>query len=159
RVSSASTISLPASRSPLLAKGSTLPSLEDCQRNRPTLASNTVFMITETGVHDPPDSAFIINRNGCSRSTGFSVHDPPERARAGLARRLLTAFHIERVMDVLQRSVPAPQAEIAVDRAARRQVLRDVAPLAAGAQHIHHAVDHLTHVDGAPAATSFGRRD
>ena len=37
-------------------------------------------MITGTGVHDPPDSAFTINRNGCSRSTGFSVHVPPERA-------------------------------------------------------------------------------
>src|SRR6185437_11194810 len=65
---------------PLLAKGSTLPSLEDSQRNRPTIAPNTVFMITGTGVHDPPDSASTLNRNGCSRSTGFSVHDPPERA-------------------------------------------------------------------------------
>src|SRR5947209_6346815 len=62
-------------------------------------------------------------------------------------------------MDLLQRAVPAPQAEIAVHRAARRQVLRDVAPLAAGAQHIHHAVDDLAHVDGALAAATLGRRD
>jgi transposase len=46
--------------------------------------------------------------------------------RTGLARSLLTAFHVECVMDFLQRPVPAPQAEIAVDRAARRQVLGDV---------------------------------
>src|SRR5262249_40886081 len=51
------------------------------------------------------------------------------------------------------------QAEIAVDRAARRQVFRNVAPLASGAQHIHHAVNYLAHVDSALAATSFGRRD
>ena len=62
-------------------------------------------------------------------------------------------------MDVLQRSVPGPQAEIAVDRAARRQILRHVAPLTAGAQHIHHAVDHFAHVDGALAATALGWRD
>ena len=36
--------------------------------------------------------------------------------------------------------------EIVVHRAARRKVLRDVPPLAAGAQHIHHAVDHLAHL-------------
>jgi IS66 Orf2 like protein len=51
---------------------------EDCQRNRPTIASNTVFMITGTGVHDPPDSSvhnqpewlFTIDQIQCSRSTG-----------------------------------------------------------------------------------------
>jgi len=87
----------------------------------------------------------------------LAVDDAGGRAR--LARGLLAASHIERMMDVLQRSVPVPAAEIAVDRAARRQVLRDVAPLTAGAQHIHHAVDHLAHVDSSLAATSFGRRD
>ena len=61
-------------------------------------------------------------------------------------------------MHLLQRAVPAPQAEIAVHRAARWQVLRDVAPLAAGAQHIHHAVDHFAHVDGTLAAAALGRR-
>src|ERR1700761_8006495 len=77
---------------------------------------------------------------------------------AGLARSLFTAFQIERVMNVLQRSVPPPQAEIAIDRATWRQVLRHVSPLTAGSQHIHHAVDHLAHVDSALAATSLGRR-
>src|SRR3954451_3367519 len=54
---------------------------------------------------------------------------------------------------------PAPLAEIAVHRATRGQVLRDVAPLAAGAQHIHYPVDHLTHVGGALATAALSRRD
>ena len=37
-------------------------------------------MITGTGVHDRPESAFTIDWNECSRSTGIGVHDPPERA-------------------------------------------------------------------------------
>jgi hypothetical protein len=37
-------------------------------------------MITGIGAHDPPDSMFIISWNRRSRSTGFSVHDPPEHA-------------------------------------------------------------------------------
>ena len=37
-------------------------------------------MITGTGVHDRPDSAFKINWTGCSRSNGIGVHDRPEHA-------------------------------------------------------------------------------
>jgi hypothetical protein len=37
-------------------------------------------MITGTGVHDRPESAFTIDWNECSRSTGIGVHDPLERA-------------------------------------------------------------------------------
>ena len=59
-------------------------------------------------------------------------------------------------MDLLQRAVPAPQAEVAVHRAARWQVLWNVAPLAAGAQHTHHAVDHFAHVDGTLATATLG---
>jgi hypothetical protein len=48
-------------------------------------------MITGTGVHDRPESAFTIDWNECSRSTGIGVHDPPERAifttRSGLPER------------------------------------------------------------------------
>jgi hypothetical protein len=47
-------------------------------------------MITGTGVHDRPESAFTIDWNECSRSTGIGVHDPPERA----AR---SAFHRENI--------------------------------------------------------------
>src|SRR6185437_9375638 len=40
----------------------------------------TVFMITGIGVHDPPESVFTIDWNGCSRSNGIRVHHPPESA-------------------------------------------------------------------------------
>lgn len=45
-------------------------------------------MITGTGVHDRPESAFTIDWNECSRSTGIGVHDPPERA----SEETLSAF-------------------------------------------------------------------
>src|SRR5207248_4122364 len=44
-------------------------------------------------------------------------------------------------------------------RAARRQVLGDGAPLAAGAQHIHDAVDDLALIGLALAPAMFGGRD
>ena len=44
------------------------------------MALRTAFMITGTGVHDRPESAFRINWIGCSRSNGIGVHDRPERA-------------------------------------------------------------------------------
>jgi hypothetical protein len=37
-------------------------------------------MITGTGVHDPPDSMFMIDWIGRSQSNGIGVHDPPEYA-------------------------------------------------------------------------------
>jgi hypothetical protein len=43
-------------------------------------------MITGTGVHDRPESAFTIDWNECSRSTGIGVHDPPERATKAAAK-------------------------------------------------------------------------
>src|SRR6476646_14240 len=87
----------------------------------------------------------------------LAVHDTG--GWTGFTLGLLTAFHIESVMHLPQRAVPAPLTEVAVHRTARWQVLGDVAPLAAGAQHIHHAVDHLAHVNRALAATALGRRD
>jgi hypothetical protein len=72
----------------LLGKGSALPMVEDCRQQRPTVAPQIAFMITGTGVHDRPESAFRINWNACSRSNGFGVHDPPERApRCGPSRK------------------------------------------------------------------------
>ena len=68
-------------------------------------------------------------------------------------------MHIKRVMDAIERAVPTPQIEIVVQRAARRQVLRDRPPLTAGAQNIHQPVDHLAHVDVTPVATALGRRN
>jgi hypothetical protein len=43
----------------------------------------TVFMITGIGVHDPPESVFTIDWNGCSRSNGIRVliHRNPQAIR------------------------------------------------------------------------------
>jgi hypothetical protein len=49
--------------------------------------------------------------------------------------RLFTTLLMERVADALQCAVIGPQIEIVVDRAFRRQVFRDCAPLAAGGQN------------------------
>jgi len=39
------------------------------------------------------------------------------------------------------------------------QIFGQRAPLAAGAEHVHHAVDYLAHVDAPFATAAFGRRD
>jgi len=52
--------------------------VEDCQQQRTAMRLQTVFMITGIGVHDPPESVFTIDWNGCSRSNGIRVHHPPE---------------------------------------------------------------------------------
>ncbi|MGH8257015.1 MAG: hypothetical protein ACRET0_12470 [Steroidobacteraceae bacterium] len=48
----------------LLGKGSTLPSVEDCQRERPDAAVTSVIMITGTDDHDPPECMIMIHRIG-----------------------------------------------------------------------------------------------
>ena len=60
--------------------------------------------------------------------------------------RLLAAFDVERVMNAIEHAVAVPPNEIVVHRAARRKILRKLAPLAAGAQDIHHPVHHRAHV-------------
>ena len=62
-------------------------------------------------------------------------------------------------MDAIQRAVVVPQVEEAVHRRARRQVLRDRTPLAAGAEHVHQPVDDLADVDRALVAAALGGRD
>src|ERR1700686_2308511 len=62
-------------------------------------------------------------------------------------------------MNPLQRAVPTPQVEIVVDRAFRRQVLRQCAPLAPGRQGVEDAVQHLAHIDRALAPAALGGRD
>src|SRR5712691_5138113 len=51
---------------------------------------------------------------------------------ASFSLRLLAAFDIERVMNAIQHAVALPPNEVIVVRAARRKILRKVAPLAAG---------------------------
>jgi hypothetical protein len=63
------------------------------------------------------------------------------------------------MMDAIQRAIPVPQAEVIMHGASGRQVLGQRAPLAAGAEQIHHAVDHLAQIDAALAAAGLARRD
>ena len=70
----------------------------------------------------------------------------------GLSFRLLAAGNVERVVNAIQHTIAVPPDEVVVDRAVRRKVLRKVAPLATGAQNIHHRVHDRTHV-GPPLAT------
>ena len=62
-------------------------------------------------------------------------------------------------MDAIEGTVAAKAVEIIVKRRARRQVLRNGAPLAAGAEDVHQAVDHLVLVDMASVAAALGRRN
>src|SRR5208283_849626 len=82
-------------------------------------------------------------------------------AAVGLASReaARATSHVKRVVDAIERAVPAPQIEIIVDRRARWQVLGDRPPLAAGAQDIHQAVDDFAHVHRPPVAAALGQRN
>ena len=62
-------------------------------------------------------------------------------------------------MDTSERAIMRPRGEIAVHRAARRQILWQSAPLTARAQHIHHGVDHLAHHHRALVLTALRRGD
>src|SRR4051812_38459932 len=81
------------------------------------------------------------------------------RRRTSFAPGLLTTLDEERMMKALHRSVVVPPIEIAVDRAARGQVLRDRPPLASRAEPVHQAVDDLAHVARALVAARFRGRD
>ena len=66
---------------------------------------------------------------------------------------------IERVMDPPERAVPFPAQDVAMQRAARRQVLRDRTPLAAGAENIEQTIDYLAQVHRPRRAATLRRRD
>jgi hypothetical protein len=78
---------------------------------------------------------------------------------ACFARGFLSALDVEHMMDAIQRAIPVPQAEVIMHSASGRQVLGKIAPLAAGAQNVHHAVDHLADIDAPFAAAGLARRD
>jgi len=83
-------------------------------------------------------------------------------AAVGLASRCSRSrpLFIERVVGIsFQRAVICPQIEIAIDRAFRRQVFRDRAPLTAGRENVHQAVHHLPHDHRALASATLARRD
>jgi len=62
-------------------------------------------------------------------------------------------------MHSLQGSVVIPAHQIIMDRAAGRQILGDIAPLASRAKDVHQAVHYLSDVDSPLVAARFGGRD
>src|ERR1700688_2008466 len=77
----------------------------------------------------------------------------------GFPLRSFATLLIERIMDSFQCAVICPQIEVVVDRASRRQVFRDRAPLTAGRENIHEAVHHLPHDHRALTTASLAWRD
>src|ERR1700683_2524459 len=75
------------------------------------------------------------------------------------AFRPFAAFDVERVMNAIQHAVALPPDEVVIHRAVWRKILRKVAPLTTGAQDIHQAVYHRTHVGAALAAARPRRRN
>ena len=63
------------------------------------------------------------------------------------------------MMDAGQRPVILPALKVTVQRTPGRKILRDIAPLATGAQYIHEAVDHFPDIDLPAAPAVFGRRN
>ncbi len=78
---------------------------------------------------------------------------------ARFARGRPATAQVKRVVDTIERTVPAPQIEIIVDCRARWQVLGNRPPVAAGAQDIHQAIDDFAHVHRSPVAAALGRRN
>ena len=56
---------------------------------------------------------------------------------ACFAFRPLAALDVKRMMNAIEHAVALPPDEVVVDRAARRKILRKIAPLTIGAQDIH----------------------
>jgi len=81
------------------------------------------------------------------------------KGRAGFPLGLFSTQLIEHVMHPLQRAVISPKIEIAMDRAFRRKIFRDRAPLTARRENVHEAVHHLAHDHRALATASLAPRD
>ena len=63
------------------------------------------------------------------------------------------------MMNPIQRAVANPPRKIVMQRAARRKVFWNIAPLAAGAQDVHHAVHDGPHFGPPLTAPTFGGRN
>ncbi len=77
----------------------------------------------------------------------------------GFAPPFFTTLDVQLMIDAVQRAVPVPEAEVIMHGASGRQVFRQRTPLAAGAQYVHHGVEHLAHVDAPLAAAPLGGRN
>src|SRR6476620_8471800 len=69
--------------------------------------------------------------------------------RTGLPLLSIATLLVKRVVNSFQCAVIGPQIEVVIDRAFRRQVFRDRAPLTAGRENVHEAVHYLPYVHGA----------
>jgi hypothetical protein len=74
----------------------------------------------------------------------------------GFAFRPFAAFDVERVMNAIEHAVALPPHEVIVHRAARRKILRQIAPLTTSAQDVHQAVHYRAHVGAALATAGRG---
>lgn len=79
--------------------------------------------------------------------------------RAGLAPGLLPAQNVESMVNAIERPVLVPAPQVVVHRAPRRQVLWQRRPLAAGAQDVHHTIEHRAHVDRPLVAAALRIQD
>src|SRR6476646_9125379 len=79
--------------------------------------------------------------------------------RTGLPLLSIATLLVKRVVNSFQCAVIGPQIEVVIDRAFRRQVFRDRAPLTAGRENVHQAVHYLPYVHGALAPASLAGRD
>src|SRR6266851_3945475 len=79
--------------------------------------------------------------------------------RTGFPLLSFATLLIERVVNSFQRAVICPQIEVVVDRAFRRQVFRNRAPLTASRENVHQAVHHLPHDYRALISATLARRD
>src|SRR6516165_4301547 len=68
-------------------------------------------------------------------------------AAVGQASRSAFSRHAtyKRVMNAIEHTIALPPDKIAVHRAVRRKVLRQIAPLATGTQDIHHPIHDRPH--------------
>ena len=77
----------------------------------------------------------------------------------GFSLRSLSALDAERVMNTIEHAVALPPNKVVVDRAARREILWKVTPLAAATEDIHHPVHDRAHVGSPLAAAWLGWRN
>lgn len=79
--------------------------------------------------------------------------------RASVSPSLLTALHVERMVDVLQGPVIVPEIEVVMQRALRREILGHISPLTARAENVHDAINAFAFVLHALASATLGRRN
>src|SRR5208283_4753078 len=103
--------------------------------------------------------AVRINRGPAFFSALHALAVDDGGGRAGVAAGLRATLLVEPVMDTIQCAVQAPVAEITIHRAARRKILRQIAPLASRTQQVQDGVERLPHVRLAFAASPPRRRN